>query len=463
MGTANCTYNNPCGPNQFNQININAIDVIAKNANFYLNSGSGSYPLHGQLNVNNGQNIFGRSIDYVKAETDNARPSLQGSLLLQGNNRLDSLQLFNDASMQANGIQANNANNLILNNINIGALDKQQGYSTAVNLKQVNNVTLNNSTLNAYVEGGNTLAQGINLDQSSLTVTKTQINASATGITRAEAAGIFANSNINTNNAIYISTSTIAANATSQMGVAESVAIAANNIKTLTILNSKLQSNAFGNARTEAAGIFANSDVGNSIVQVSASTIAVNATSLTNVAESVDIAVTNIAALNAFANNLQSKATGRDVTESIGILVGGNANRTTINIAHNAIVVNATSTHDIARTAGLLAAAVNGNMNSNKIIIKTTGAELAEAFGIVTKDGNSTIGVNHNEINLLAYSALNNATAFAFTALNDGDSIKASNNFGSLQATAPVGIAIAQPVDPSSLGNTLEINDRFIF
>ncbi len=467
VGEANCTINNPCGPNQLNQTNINAINTIAKNANFYLNSGSGNYSLNGQLTINNGQNTFGRSLDYTMPAIGNGRPVLTGGLVLQGNNRLDSIQLFNAAIVQPIGIQASNADNITLNNVHVGALNSQQGYLIALNLLQVDHARVNNSTLNAYAEGGvKALAQGIHLEQSSLALEKSQINVTAiTNVGNAEAAGIFSNVLGSGSNNLHVTSSAITANATGTTR-AEAIGIFANSgtgiSNPVNISFSALAANAVtNNGEAEAAGIFANSNSVNSPVNVSFCNIKGNANSLNGGAESVAVAFSDISELNVIGSDLQSNAISHDVTESVGILAGGNG-KTRVNVFFNTIATNAISTNDISRAAGLLAYGIKANVVGNKIFGDVRAKNLAEAFGVVVEHGSSTVFADHNVINLTARSEMNNATAFAFSAFDKGDTIIASNNLGILQAEAPYGTAIAQSANPFDLGSVIEINDRFI-
>lgn len=227
-GANNCTFEHPCNANQFNQSMLNAINSFAPNASFYLSSGD--YSLDGQLDLAQGQSIFGRQDNYREpAEGDN-RPILYGSLALNGNNTLDSLQLMNDGT-QINGITVTNANNITINNSIIGGENNLTGYQTAITLMNAQNiiiddsvinaykdfpyndftvngivaqnssVVINNSTLNVTAKGDMTNeidVYGINAENSQITMNASQINldANATATTNLNADAIFANSSL---------------------------------------------------------------------------------------------------------------------------------------------------------------------------------------------------------------------------------------------------------------------------
>lgn len=181
-GENNCTAENPCGPNQFTQSTINTIDTIARNANFYLNTNppGNPYPLTGQLTINNGQNIYGRTLDYTMEAFGDARPVLTGGgLVLQGNNFVQAIQLFEGFSGLQNGVEATNANNITLDNDYIGSNATQNlgDYRVAVFLTN-SNAVITNSILNAFPHN---FAVGISSTGGSVLVINSQINTLAEG------------------------------------------------------------------------------------------------------------------------------------------------------------------------------------------------------------------------------------------------------------------------------------------
>ena len=121
-----CTYEHPCMGSEFTQTNVNTIDNIVKNASFYFKPGD--YAIHDRIALNNGQSAWGRTTDYVQSAQGVNRAAFQGGFDLTGNNTLDSVQLFNNNGAQTKAIGVQSAQNIVLNNDNIGANNTAQGY-----------------------------------------------------------------------------------------------------------------------------------------------------------------------------------------------------------------------------------------------------------------------------------------------------------------------------------------------
>lgn len=82
-----CTFEHPCIG--LTQTRIDQINGLAPNANFFLSSGTYNNPDVGMgYSFNNGQNVFGRTPGFVFDAAGSARPLLNDSLLLNGNNNI---------------------------------------------------------------------------------------------------------------------------------------------------------------------------------------------------------------------------------------------------------------------------------------------------------------------------------------------------------------------------------------
>jgi hypothetical protein len=208
LGDSNCTAEHPCNGSSFNQTNANAINNIAPGANFYFNPGN--YSLN-SLSTNaipsssfqlyKGQSMYGRTIDYkLPASQSTGDPIFYGSIVPQGNNLLDSFEMLNNNGSANVAIDIkNNANNITMNNLQIGELNSQYGYSFPISVNNSQNVLLENSTINAFTFGNSninqTIAFGISNNSGSVTTLDNNIfNVKAIGGQFADADGLFQNS-----------------------------------------------------------------------------------------------------------------------------------------------------------------------------------------------------------------------------------------------------------------------------
>lgn len=355
-GENNCTYENPCGPNQFVQTTVDGIDNIAKDANFYLNPVGGSYPLSGDLFLRNGQSIFGRTPDYTQEAFGTGRPVLTGGLVLEGNNYVQAIQLFDDFTGQINGIGANNTSNITLDNVNIGGIEGGGDYRVAVDLVGVQNVTIINSTLNAFPHN---VAVGLSLVDSSAIVDNSEINAK-----------------IQDQNGLNL---------------------------------------AFGISATTSSLIVTRSNI------------------------------------NAVIHNPIS---GFDEAHAIRIFGGS------LFVDTSSLNTSIISPTDGTATAIGVRIENNGIATINNNIITVNGqAFLANATGISAVQG--TANVSDNLINVTANSSGGIANAFAYFA-GAGSTINTSNNQGTIQAIAPLGVATAARIDPTSGGTVNGNTDSFV-
>lgn len=134
-GTANGTYENPLAGASFNQLTVDALNVLAPNTNFYFTPGTyrfSSVDPNFALSLHTGQSMWGRTSDYAQPAEGNERPLFLGEINLglnfaAGNNRLDSIRLLdartNDLSISGDVdmrvIDIANAENVVLFNDDI--------------------------------------------------------------------------------------------------------------------------------------------------------------------------------------------------------------------------------------------------------------------------------------------------------------------------------------------------------
>ncbi len=121
LTSANCTFENPCGPTDFSQTGVNTLNGFLSNTMFYFNGGA--YPASNAgnaLTLNNGQSVFSRIADYSAAATGAARSTFNGGFNLTGNNQLEGV-ILNNTGVSAIGVNASNAQNLLISNSQIGS------------------------------------------------------------------------------------------------------------------------------------------------------------------------------------------------------------------------------------------------------------------------------------------------------------------------------------------------------
>jgi hypothetical protein len=150
----NCTFEHPCGPNDFTQIGVNRLDAFLPGTIMYFNEGE--YSARGTdpnqaLILNNGQQIYGRlGQDYLRIPLDQARPTFNGSFEFTGNNVIDSAIILPGVTYPQGVITRDGAINSIINNTQIGAgeFSLPVGESeTAVFLGRQSSLVVQNSQL----------------------------------------------------------------------------------------------------------------------------------------------------------------------------------------------------------------------------------------------------------------------------------------------------------------------------
>lgn len=473
QGTSGCgTFENPCLGDQFTQNTIDTIDGIAKNANFYFNGGN--YPLltsknsgdSGQVALNAGQNIFGRTADYTLPAQGNARSSFIGRFNLKGNNHIDSIQLFNNDGAQTTGINATNTNTIILNNITIGAQDSQSGYVNAIAVDNVHDMTITNSMINAYANEKNTdsTAIGINANQSNITLNHSQINAIAMGSSKdIEADGISG-----VDNTLKLSQSSIDTTATSDIGVASSFGITDSGTASVTLDQSSIESRSasnkefavsrginldMGTADVERSQINVNAksnsflatdadiNVNNGIINVSQSKMQADCSSVSGQATAINLA-TNFGSINIDRSFLQGTASSNS---AIATTIGVDAFSGEIDIRHSTLRENAT-TQSGKRAVSI---GVHGVLNNDIFITESNvqansiaNTTLAQVMGVSTEGGNTRVTINQCKIGAQAVSNSGNSSAFGINtaipphANDDRTIIKISKSILNVAATS---------------------------
>lgn len=359
-----CTFEHPC--NNFSQTTINDINSIAPNANFYLTPGAYITNTN-NLNLYSGQSIYGRTNDYtLPASPASGFPVFTGSITPQGNNTLDSFSLINNNSTQNFGIAITNANNVSMNNLQIGGTTDTQTYQESVVLNNAKNITLTNSTITSIQAGPQARVTGITEDNGS-TATIESNTITITGKNSQGIYGLFVdNGSTGTiNNNQFIFNMTNARDGMTGISVSNNSTLNANhNIFSMTLTKPPLNNNDPIRGIFAQSGALVNSN-GNTFTMTSASTavfpgfggntglLAANSTIHSN---------NDHFTFNNFQNNTAS---------GIGVIAGVQSN---ITLNNDVFKLNTTNSIGIFKTADGVVTGNNNIFNFNGTGTKTCGS-----------------------------------------------------------------------------------------
>lgn len=125
LDPSDCTVESPCGPVDFTQENINFMQTYLPGT--HLRVSQGTYDAYGSgatdlMTLNSGQSVNGETADYAQPAPDAERAVFNGGFILTGQNTLANIILLPSASANADltGVQALNANELLIANIQVG-------------------------------------------------------------------------------------------------------------------------------------------------------------------------------------------------------------------------------------------------------------------------------------------------------------------------------------------------------
>jgi hypothetical protein len=262
---ANCTFENPCGPADFTQSNVNTLNSLLPSTQMFLaNAGnpllgayvavsgpSGTNP----MTLNNGQSVIGTTANYSNLATGAVRPQIFGAFSLMGNNTLDSIVLDNlVGTTTATAISSTGGQNIMIRNSTIGSATP---YGMAMNLTNAS-VTMQSSTINTTASTVTTLPQTVSVQAGTLLTGSTLVMQSNSAI-------IATNVNPVTNvYGIYLNNgSSLQMSSNSQLKLTVSTpnvivgeGIAANNNSTAVINNSTINVSGSGSASAIMFGLW---------------------------------------------------------------------------------------------------------------------------------------------------------------------------------------------------------------
>ncbi|MDR3477444.1 MAG: inverse autotransporter beta domain-containing protein [Gammaproteobacteria bacterium] len=367
VGATQCTFEHPCVG--INQNVINSISQQAVNANLLLAPGNYNFasalPAQTILNIPNGLSLYGKTANYQTAAAGANRPTVFDALQVNGNNTIDSLQIFNSTVTAASP--------------NIGP---------------------NNNVVGIFAPG--TAAGPINLNN--LNVNVTDNGTSAIGI---DALG---NSNITLSNSTVNATETFNNNLQGALGV-----IGEGNAQ-VTIINSSISAvdnsnNAMGNGAIGVANFNA------SQLTLNGTTVSAMETGANNAADGIFTSGTgNVLLNNAIVN---ANSTNTNDFGSVALISFSNHTNITINSSILTATGNGSSGAATVRDGGTNNKVLINNSVLNSIQTNSNGGPINAIF--MTSGSNDSITLN-NSI-LTATSNTSNNTSGAFTVLNQSNSL----------------------------------------
>jgi len=378
-GTENCTFEHPCNNSSLTQTNVDFINSISSNANIYFNPGSYSV---GDFSLPANDSLYGRTTDFkLPASFSSGYPVLDGKINLLGNNTLDSFALINPAGVYDTGININNADNIIINNVQIGNPNSTEGYATGLSITDANNVVVSRSTINAYTS--NTDAIGINAADSQVTLFQNTINVAAIGNSNMHVFGLI---NTDSNTAVLNNIFNVSLNSTANLNGVDGIL----NVGTTAVMSA--YNNTFNLLQTVSD---TNSGGINTIIGIDN----INGT------------------INLINNNINLTANLADTTAFNG-MTGINNTGGTINAEHN--LFSLTDTLSTTASVNLLTAIDNlgGTINDSHSLYAINASSLASIVGFLNIGG--TFNANKDTTNIDSSSS---------AIICSGGTINGANNF----------------------------------
>lgn len=349
QGLQNCTFEHPCIG--LAQAQIDAINTLAPNANFYLSTGTYNNPAVGTgFNFYNGQNIFGRMSGFTQSATGNARPLLNDSLLLNGNNNVCNVRIFANSELNVD-------NGGVILPIHTGALVTASATGE-INIYNTD-IVANATTLNAAAVINNSSTAIFNINNSTLTSSILNI---AGGL--AIGAGNISSGTININgSSITVTESDTVNNFNLVFGVVN------NENGLINITNSNIAVSSTNSGLT--AGVLNNSTVGTGIVNITGSTISAIGEN-TNLVADVFNQANNISGIGGTVNIDQSSLSMTSNNNGGGLGAGiFNSAKSTVNLTNSVI----TSSGNDGTIAGILNSDPLSTLNfqNNSISVNLSG------------------------------------------------------------------------------------------
>lgn len=448
---ADGTFEHPYSYSDFNQDTINK---IGPNANLFF-GGAGNARM-GTVNILSGQNIYGRTSDFIRPASGDERATLEGSLSFGGNNILDSIRLENVDGVYQKGINFTNSDTTVyLRNVNVGdANDASKSFTVGINVSDVNLLDISNSHIYAANYYSTPFIYGLEIRNSKVNIKDSTINSEnilvGSGTQVATSYGIFAdNASLNiSGGAINTSDVVRGINAAS----VTSYGIYANNYAQIEVVNTNISvssdakaTDAFSSAIGNAYGAFADN---NSAINMKGGSIAVDSK-----AQGVDTGQGNGYGLYALHSSTIQFANGTINVDGIGTgTTSGDGNSYGAYVDHAALLLTSAVVNGMGKGningMGYGIYAVNdahvnlnsGNDISGSGILTDIAGTAGNGYGIYAENAHINIGSS-----TIAGSGSSNAYGIYAKAgdtinLLDRNSLFVAHNLSSLGSGDAIGI-----------------------
>jgi hypothetical protein len=458
-GPLNCTFEDPCGPSNFTQTDVNDLSTNLPDTIFYFEPGT--YPTTngsgGPLSLAEGQSLHSRTPGFGQPATGAGRSTFGGALTLTTDNVLENTILLPGSGGNV-GVQANNATGVLITgsqigsdtnpfsdtgvrfqgssqadiiNTDISAFDAVQAqntttlnilnsnitstgaFSNTVKTNDTSNVTISNSLLTGT--GGNTVVlQPENSSQ--ITVTNSTLNASGNSataiITRDTSAATIVN------NAITVS------------GGTGLVGIVNDNGSEFTMNNSSLAVEGSG-----AVGLQSNDSsliaINNSSLALSGGTDLVAVNTSTN----ADVTINNstLTATGDGSTGTISRNNSRLILNNVTLAVSGDSTQGVQGRDSSVVTVNTGSTVSVTGTGDLVGFSANdeSTMEGSDITINVTSTSGGSGSFALGTFGGTTRNITVNNGSSLNVSG----TGAAIT--NGGSNITVTDSTCSIDGSSP--------------------------
>ena len=133
---ANCTFENPCGPNDLTNISTSTLETLLPNTRMYFNGGSYvaldvPFGANG-VTLRPGQSVSSRTPDYSQPATGAGRSTFSGAFVLTNNNTLNNVialpsPYLGNSSPGTYGVKTDNATNFLITGSQLGVVGNAYG------------------------------------------------------------------------------------------------------------------------------------------------------------------------------------------------------------------------------------------------------------------------------------------------------------------------------------------------
>ncbi|KTD18572.1 Uncharacterised protein [Legionella lansingensis] len=352
QGFQSCTFEHPCIG--LAQTQIDTINALSPNANFYLSSGTYNNPAVGTgFTFYNGQNIFGRTSNFALSANGLDRPLINDSLLLDGNNNIENIRV--------------NGQTIRILNTGLDSIPLQVGV--LINPLSTGIINISNTEISSTSSTGNVIGFASNSVTSStlINLNNSAVIASITNLPVMPSLTIAIGAGNLHNGVFNIIDSTISASASDTANNGNIVIGVVNNEQgTINIASSLITSN-LNNGNLSAAILNnASLGLGLGIINITESTISATGNGAGLV----------VGSLNQ-ANNLFGVSGAININQSTISVLSNNGGGTVIGVNNGG-----------SGTTSIVNSSINGSADSGSL------------FGIVNSDPASTVNYQNTTISL---------------------------------------------------------------